>query len=252
MSTQAFDETRHPRETTGKFASKAVDGAACGLDAFAAAADQPPSFPRSADRPDAENWQSPWGVARFDAITAYDDAAGTYTIGDDLHVRAPANAPSYWIDTARPVLASLHRAGLTGGVRCQSAGNHYAGAREEWEFRTSPQAGDKVHVRVMDTLDRKSVTITGAINRFVEAKDHRPLEQSELDAAFEDVVRAGAVIDTWRQQVAASEATRGYAVSRPFYPEVRGEPGSSQLVPARYRHVRPHRRRRHVRRRGGH
>lgn len=232
MSTQAFDETQHPREQTGKFATKAVSDAVGGLDALAGpATDQPPSYARSADRPDPANWQYPWGAPRFDAITAYDDVAGTYTIGDDLHVRAPGNAPSHWIDTARPVLASLHRAGLTGEVRCQSEGDHYAGAREEWGLRTVlPGSKDAVYFRVNSSFGQTGISVRGDVERFLEAKDFADVDQDELDAAVEDVARAGALIDIWRQQVAASEATRGYAVSRPFYREARGEPGAAQLV----------------------
>ena len=53
-----------------------------------------------------EGYQHPRHVARFDAITAFNDDDGTYTIGDDLNAQATGMLSSRWIDSAGPLLAA--------------------------------------------------------------------------------------------------------------------------------------------------
>lgn len=73
MSTQRFDETEHPREETGKFATKPVSEVAGGMDAFAAV-EHEPEPEDEAPAEDTRDWGSldhikrgsrtPWGPAQ--------------------------------------------------------------------------------------------------------------------------------------------------------------------------------------------
>lgn len=200
-------------------------------DVALAAPATPASYARSADRPDADTWHHPGWVPRGDAITAYDDTVGTYTIGDTLHVHAPFADDSYWVDYARPVLASLRRAGLSGTTSCYETGGHDARYDQEWQLQAPllPDRGE-VYFRVGKGVGRTFVSVRGKVDRYVESTGTlAELDQDELDSAVEDVVRAEALVDGWEKQLRRSGALRAYAVNRPSLSEDRDRPGVTEM-----------------------
>ena len=160
----------------------------------------PLSYPRSSDRPDPGVWQHPPGVARFDALTAYDDGNGEYTIGDDLHITAPFGARSHWIDTARYPLTQLHRAGLTGhGV---ASGTGFRDDR--WHLDLVTPSGRTLHIEVEGDGRYQGIYFTGPPTVGAASHDGTPPGQDDLDAAALRTVTDGALVDGWRTQVEAA------------------------------------------------
>ena len=174
----------------------------------------PSPYPRSADRPDAGTWQYPVSVPRFDALTAYDDVAGTYTIGDDLHVRAPSGAPTYWIGTVRPLLAQLHRAGRTGNATA-----HGAGFRDDgWHLELVTLSGRTLSVDVRSDPSHQGIHFVGQTSAGAGTYDGTLIPQDAVDAAALRVVTADALIATWRTQVVAAVGGKAWRTGLAFVP----------------------------------
>lgn len=163
---------------------------------------------RSSDRPNADTWQHPRGVPRFDAITAYDDEASTATIGDDLHVHYFWNMSSHWIDIARPILAQLHRAGVSGHLETyassDSSGQPDLG---EWRSAVHLPSGAKVYVGVSQHYrQEKFMHVNDPGIAAATAPEYGDFGQADVDALVEQSVRASAMQRSWGS---ASRAVSG-------------------------------------------
>lgn len=230
MSTAAASRARQPKGVPvgGQFSTGAHPENATSL---TAAQPEPTSYPRSADRPDADTWQFPGSVPRFDALTAYDDEAGTYTIGDDLHIEALSRHDRGWIDSARRELASLHRAGLTGDATAELP---LFDAPDNWRLKVTTPSGSDLYIYVEGDGERTSISVVGAIHGGVSASEYKTTDQDALDVVVRRVVEAGALVDGWKQQVGGAlgeEAWRGRHCHLAHYTPMEG-PMSMTIRPS--------------------
>lgn len=150
----------------------------------------------SAHRTDADTWQHPADVDRAHAITAYDDEARWAMIGEHLHVSTPRWADRYWVDTARPVLAQLHAAGLHGQARANinpdSEGR--VSALDEFDLEVDLPSGRALRLHASTGRGRRWVGASWPDNwtrGSVSADaDHCDIDQDRLDALIDDAVSA--------------------------------------------------------------
>lgn len=216
-------ESQHPRAAAGtgdggQFTVKARAEADVSLAAAA------PPVLRSADRPDVDVWQHPRRAPRAQAITAYDDEAGWATIGDELTVRYPHSIRSDWVDRAREQLAGLRAAGLVGDLIAHPhmEPDQYGpfGGAETWDGEIVLPSGGKLRVfgGPSDLYQhRQWVKIAGPSGNgwYTEAaKEYGGLVQDEVDHAVEEAVRAHALLDGWRRQVAGAGVPSRHAFAR--------------------------------------
>jgi len=206
----------------GQFAATARTEAAVDLEAPG-----PLSYPRSCDRPDSDTWQYPAGVARFDALTAYDDQAGTYTIGDDLHIKAPPGANTYWIGAARSPLAQMHRAGLTGHAAAYGTGWR---DEEGWRLDLSTPSGQHLAVETRSDHSYQAILFSGQLSAVAESRDYTPISQDTVDAAALRVVTAGALIHGWRTQVEAAVGDQAWKSRVVFVPSFQAPDGPPAMT----------------------
>ena len=214
-------EAQHPRVGAGtKDGGQFTATARPEADVTLSPPDAP--IPRSADRPDADTWQHPQSAARAAAITAYDDEAGWATIGDELTVRYPASHRSAWVDRAREQLAGLRAAGLTGEMTTHPRTDPYGyyGSPESWDGEMVLPSGAKLLVfGGPSDFDRRRqwVKVAGPSGNgwYAEAaQESGRLDQAEVDHAVEEAVRAHALLDGWRRQVAHAGVPSWHALAR--------------------------------------
>jgi hypothetical protein len=143
-------------------------------------------------------------VARVDALTAFDDDDGTYTIGDDLHVDFSGLAASdRWIGPARTVLAQLHRAGFVGQAQAHCS-DYLAGGTDNWVLRLTTPSGDLLDVDVRQDYSRSisvSVLVTcRGYTAHVEAHPHSTpsaVDRQQLTDAVRSVLTRRGVETSW-------------------------------------------------------
>ncbi|MBB5474662.1 hypothetical protein HF998_02145 [Cellulomonas hominis] len=159
-------------------------------------------FPRSADRDNRRTWQHPDGVARAAAITSYDDEAGWAVIGEGLRVTYPRPVHPGWIDTARPVLAQLHVAGLHGAAVAHTSGMPVHTQRDTWTLDVDLPSGRVLHVRGSNEPDRW-VTFVGPGERahahVAAPRTFAGLDQGATEAALDAMLRLHDVHEAWRE-----------------------------------------------------
>ncbi len=199
---------RHPSGTPtgGQFATTTRSEAPVALNPG------PGSYSRSGDQPHTTTWQWPTRVHRFDALTAYDDDAGTYTIGDDLHL---TGGSSRWMDHAREPLAGLHRAGLTGPATVFVNPIH----TECWNVDATTGAGTRWSFDIDHPDDRLIITVRlpGGSERTV-VFEGGTVNQPVLDDTVERAVREAAFAAQWRHAVTEQHGGRSTMHGRAFVP----------------------------------
>ena len=164
--------------------------------------------PRLTSSDGVADYQFPRDIERRDALTAFDDDEGTYTIGDDLQVRTTGVLTHWWVDSARPMLARLHRAGFAGNGEAYSGSGH-PGDEGNWVLRVAVPSGALLTAECRESL-------AGDVNVGVLCGWHRAgappagqykgVDQRALDASVRRVLELHAIESTWVPSVRAVSA----------------------------------------------
>jgi len=166
------------------------------------------SPPRLTSSDGVPDYQFPRNALRRDALTAFDDDGGTYTIGDDLHVRAGGLLSHWWVDSARRMLAQLHRAGFAGQAKAYSEDGHW-GREDEWVLRVELPSGAFLTAEVRTEAsgnDNLGISCRGHLAGVPSGGDYSGVDQEALDASVRRVLELHAIESTWESSVRAASA----------------------------------------------
>jgi hypothetical protein len=166
------------------------------------------SPPRLTSSDGVAGYQFPRDVKRRDALTAFDDDEGTYTIGDDLQVRTAGLLTHWWVDSARPMLAQLHRAGFAGQCMAYSGSGHL-GDEGNWVLRVELPSGALLTAESREGLGgESSVEISCGWHQAgaPPAGQYKGVDQRALDASVRRVLELHAIESTWVSSVRAVSA----------------------------------------------
>jgi hypothetical protein len=161
-----------------------------------------------------DDYRFPHYAERRDALTAFDDEAGTYTIGEDLHLRTRGMLGRYWVDSARPILAQLHRAGFAGDGEVYSTGG-WPGDDSDWVLRVQVPSGALLTAEARTAMGSASnVGVLCGWHRSGSEPDPASpwaVDQGALDAAVRHVLELNAIESRWTA-IARSSSSKPYNV----------------------------------------